>query len=346
VRPGGGHLGAGGGLGGVGDHPGGVVVGGLVGVVGVQVEAHPGVAEVVLLPPAHPHGVHHLPGAQVGAGGQDVDLTGAALLGLAAGDLPHPERPRPGGVGQGQVDEGVGEVPGVHRTVWVDVRDLGERFLGQVRGGAFAPGHHVEAGLVQVLEQGRGPPAAVERHEDTPVIADRGPQRRDQAAQLTRQRGARLGHHDQDRVAVGVGDPRLHRGRGREPGPREVGLGDLAGAVVGAHVPVDVEQERGVRVLGVLPGQQVGRHRLEQVGALARRREVGELAADGLDLRGAVHPEEAAQVERVDPGGALRPRFPDQGASDPVQQDGVQPVEPARQRPEHRVRARQQASRR
>jgi len=98
--------------------------------VGVQVETHPGVTEVVLLPPAHPHGVHHLPGAQVGAGGQDVDLTGAALLGLAAGDLPHPERPRCRGLAQGQVDQGVGEVPGMRAAVWVEVRDLGERLAG------------------------------------------------------------------------------------------------------------------------------------------------------------------------------------------------------------------------
>jgi len=107
---------------------------------------------------------------------------------------------------------------------------------------------------VQVVEEGRGPPAAVERHEHAPLVPDRGPQRRGEATQLTRQRGAGFGHHDQDRVTVGIGDPRLHRGRGREPGPRDVGLGDLAGAVVGAHVPVDVEHERGVRIRRVLPG--------------------------------------------------------------------------------------------
>jgi len=47
-------------LGGVGDQPGRVVVGGGVRVVGVEVEVHPGVAEVVLLPPPRTHPVDDL----------------------------------------------------------------------------------------------------------------------------------------------------------------------------------------------------------------------------------------------------------------------------------------------
>jgi hypothetical protein len=68
--------------------------------VGVEVEVHPGVAEVVLLAPAGAHPVDDLLGGQVGPGGQDVDLAGAVLAVLAPagfvvghqqGDLPHRE---------------------------------------------------------------------------------------------------------------------------------------------------------------------------------------------------------------------------------------------------------------
>src|SRR5674476_1039539 len=64
----------GGAFGRVGDQPLGVVVGAGVGVVGVQVEVHAGVAEVVLQPPPRTHPVDDLRRAQVGAGGEHVHL--------------------------------------------------------------------------------------------------------------------------------------------------------------------------------------------------------------------------------------------------------------------------------
>ena len=84
----------------VGDHTGGVVVGGGVRVVAVEVEVHPGVAEVVLLAPPRAHPVDDLLDGKVGPGGQDVDLPGAVLTmlllaGLVVGHgqahLPHRE---------------------------------------------------------------------------------------------------------------------------------------------------------------------------------------------------------------------------------------------------------------
>ena len=73
----------------VGDFPGRVVGRGGVGVQGVQGEVGAGVAEVVLLPPPGGQPPADFPGGQVGAGGQRVDLPGAAGLGGdPAGDLP------------------------------------------------------------------------------------------------------------------------------------------------------------------------------------------------------------------------------------------------------------------
>ena len=68
--------------------------------MGVQVEVHPGVPEVVLLPPPGTHPVDDLFGWQVTSGSEDVDLPGAVLpvlapTGLGAwhgeADLPHRE---------------------------------------------------------------------------------------------------------------------------------------------------------------------------------------------------------------------------------------------------------------
>ena len=69
----------------VGHHPVRVVGGGGVGVQGVQGEAGAGVAEVVLLPPPRGQPPAHLPGGQVGAGGQRVDLPGGAGRGRGPG---------------------------------------------------------------------------------------------------------------------------------------------------------------------------------------------------------------------------------------------------------------------
>src|SRR5674476_1388974 len=74
-------------LGRVGDHPGRVILRGGIGVVGVEVEVHPGVAEVVLLAPPRAHPVDDLFNWQVTSGGQDVDLSGAVLTALAPAGL-------------------------------------------------------------------------------------------------------------------------------------------------------------------------------------------------------------------------------------------------------------------
>src|SRR5271166_1089765 len=154
-------------LGRVGHHPGGVVLAGAVGVVGVEIEMHAGVAVVVLLAPAGSHPVADLGGRQVAAGGQDVHLPGGG--GIEQADLSHREHLTGAGpVGDGQLDAGVGQRPGVVAAVFVGVGVFGEQggVDVDVGGGALAPGQGVEPGRVQVGEQRRRPAAAVEPAND------------------------------------------------------------------------------------------------------------------------------------------------------------------------------------
>jgi len=121
-------LGGGGFPGRVGDQPGRVVRGGGVGVQGVQGEVGAGVAEVVLLPPPGGQPPADFPGGQVGAGGQRVDLPGAAAAGGdPAGDLPQADRlPFARPVVDAQRDGGVGQVVGVLPAAVIGAGDGGE----------------------------------------------------------------------------------------------------------------------------------------------------------------------------------------------------------------------------
>ena len=236
------------------------------------------------------------------------------------------------------VDLGVGECPGVGAAVLVGVGVLGEGVLVDVGGGAFAPGQGVEPGRVQVGEQRRGPAAAVEPDQHAAVVADGGAQLWDQPAQLAGQGSGRFGHHHQQRIPGGVGHPGFHRGRGGELQPRHMGFGDLAGALIGAHMPVDVEHRRLLGAGGHMPGG----HRGDPIAGLARLREQPDLAADRLDLRGPVHTQHPTQRDRVDPGRALRASLTQQGPKHPLAQHRIQRVEPVRQPAVHLVRGLQQ----
>src|SRR5665647_703101 len=126
----------GGAFGRVGDQPLGVVIGGGVGVVGVQVEVHAGVAEVVLQPPPRTHPVDDLRRAQVSAGGEHVHLAQGVLLRVPPGDLPHREHTAV--VVDGDFHDRVGQVPGVLASGLTDVAFVGELLGGQVGDGALA----------------------------------------------------------------------------------------------------------------------------------------------------------------------------------------------------------------
>ena len=196
-----------------------------------------------------------------------------------------------------------------------------------VGGGALAPGQGVEPGRVQVGEQRRRPAAAVEPDQHPAVVADGGAQLGDQPAQLGGQGGGRLGHHHQQRIPGRIGHPGFHRGRGGELQPGHMGFGDLAGARIGAHMPVDVEHRRLLGAGGHMPGG----HRGDPVAGLAGLGEQPDLAADRLDLRGPVQPQHPAQRGRVDPGRALRAGLAQQGAEHPLAQHRIQRVEPVGQ---------------
>ena len=149
----------------------------------------------------------------------------------------------------------------------------------------------------------------------------------DQPAQLGGQRGGGFGHHHQQRIPGGIGHPGLHRGRGGELQPRHMGFGDPAGALIGAHMPVDVAHRR---LLGA--GLDVtARHRGDPVAGLARLGEQPDLATDRLDLRRPVQTQHPPQRDRVDPRRALRASLTQQGPKHPLAQHRIQRVEPVRQ---------------
>ncbi len=103
-------------------------------------------------------------------------------------------------------------------------------------------------------------------------------------------------------------------------------------------MPVDVHEPEGVRPgRGVVAGQ---RHL--QLGGLAGGRELAELAADRLDLRGPVQAQYPAQRGRGDPGGALGAGLAQQRHEHQHDQHDLKPVEPVPQPPVYRPRAGQQ----
>src|SRR5665648_136769 len=320
---------------GVGDHP--VKVVGLVGVAvqGVQGEVLTGAGEVVLLPPPVRHPVGDQRCGQVGAVGQD-----RGLMPGGAGPHDQPQRQRArrscaGGRGGGsgrdrQVDQTFGELVADGRPVGggeVVERERGRSGPGP---GALVVGEQVEPGCDDLGEHRRGVPAPVEYHGAGPVGADDGAQVGQQTGQLGGQRRRRGCGDDHDGVTVGVGDPGLlGRGAG-DPHPGDVGLGQLAGAGIHAHVSVEVEEPGRVRAGGGVVGAQGGL----QLCAGAGRGELSQLAAQGLDLRGPVQPQDPAQVGGGDPGRALRAGLTQQRQEHPRHQGGAQPVEPVAHRPE------------
>ena len=105
--------------------------------------------------------------------------------------------------------------------------------------------------------------------------------------------------------------------------PGDVGLGQVPGAGVDPDVPVDVEEPECVRPGG---GMRPGQRGLQRRAAAAAG-QLGELAAQRLDLGCPVQPEEAPQVRRPDPGRSLGPGVAQQRQEQQHQQRRAQPVE-------------------
>jgi hypothetical protein len=109
-------------------------------------------------------------------------------------------------------------------------------------------------------------------------------------------------------------------------------------------VPVDVEHRQQVRARRVQPGDVGGGHRGQQLPSPTSGSQGGDLAADGLNLRGPVQPQHPTQGVRVEPGRAFGARLPGQCPQHPFEQHGVQAVEPVRQAPENLCGTTQQPS--
>ena len=99
-----------------------------------------------------------------------MGLAGAGFRVVEAGDLPHLEG---GALVEGNLDGGVGGLPGVDQAGVVGEPHLTEQGGVDVGGGLFAPRQRIEPVVVQVFEQGRGPAAPVEPDQHPPLVADR-----------------------------------------------------------------------------------------------------------------------------------------------------------------------------
>ncbi len=103
-------------------------------------------------------------------------------------------------------------------------------------------------------------------------------------------------------------------------------------------MPVHIQEPERLRLgPGVVAGQC---H--DQVFRLACGGQLGELAADRLDLRGPVQAQHPAQRARRDAGGSLRPRLPQQGEEHQGEQCCVEAVEPVPELPVYGAGAGQQ----
>jgi len=72
----------------------------------------------------------------------------------------------------GQVHGGVRDPPRVPAAALVDKAHVGEQVGLEVLGGDLAPRQHVKTLGVHVLEQGRGPAAAVEPNQDPSLVTN------------------------------------------------------------------------------------------------------------------------------------------------------------------------------
>jgi hypothetical protein len=238
------------------------------------------VLEEVLLPPPLEHPVGDFDGEEVAAErddgclvaiGEPSDLAQAQLAAEESDAL---------------VGEPVGDAPAV--------KDGGVRLEASAREMAEVPlavGEDVEAGGDERREQRGAPPAAVEDHGDA-AFAHQPAHLVDELGQHGHQAGVGLGGDHEERLASGIVHPVVGGRRQRETHAGDVRLRDVTLAVVDAHVAIDVEEaERGAT--------RRDAPLAEEAAEACRAADAGqarELAAQRLDLRGAVESKEAAEV--------------------------------------------------
>ena len=240
-----------------------------------------------------------------------------------AGDLPQGHGlalARP--LGNAQFGGGVGQVVLVIPAPVISALDGGELRGGQVRGCSLRQVSRSKPASRMSANSAGDQPPRVEAHRHPPALTSDLPQVREQAAQLAGQGVRRLGDHHEHRIPVLIGHPGLLGGGSGELQPRDVSFLDLPGAEVGAGVPVGIKEPERVRAGGGVPAGQGH----DQLMRLAGRCQLGELAADGLDLRRPVQAEHPAQRARRHPGRALGPGLPGQGQEHQGQQRRGQAV--------------------
>ena len=134
-------------------------------------------------------------------------------------------------------------------------------------------GQDVEACSDEASEQPRAEAAAVE-HDGEAALADQGADLVQELRQHLDQAGVGLGGDDEQRVAARVVDPVVGGRRHRQAHARDVRLGDGSGAVIDAHVAVEVEKAhrlaaQGDATLGEAPAKLGGALRCGQARQLA-----------------------------------------------------------------------------
>ena len=99
-----------------------------------------------------------------------------------------------------------------------------------------------------------------------------------------------------------------------------MGFRDFAGALIGPHMPIDVEHRR----LSGAGSDMAGGHRRDPVTGLTGLGQILDLAADRFNLRSPVQPQHPTQRDRIDAGGALGAGLPQQGPEHALTQHRVQ----------------------
>jgi len=183
------------------------------------------------------------------------------------------------------------------------------------------------APLVPALEALRAPALAVQHHREASLraqmLADLGQhlllQHRQQAV-------VGRGSDEEPRIAVAVVDPVIGgRRHGRaQPGHPGLGQGVLA-SVIGAHVAVHMKEAH--RLLAPVLDPPTGEG-LEQREALLPAGQLEELAANRLDLRGPVQPQQPPELAGGVGGELLGRLDPQQRHERQRQEHRIQPVEP------------------
>lgn len=205
----------------------------------------------------------------------------------------------------------------------VDKDVLGKGRVGKERRGTLPVGEDVEAAVCELAEQLRRPAAPVEADRRAGSLAEELANAAHDLFQLARQASARRRLPDQKALAEAVRDVGVHLGRHGDAHAGEVGLRQLALAVVGADVTVDVEEPDR---LGAVLDMAAGGGHLQVVGP-SLGGELGHASPQPADLGRPVEADEPADGDRVEAGEAFGAGLAEQAGKDDRQHECPDAVE-------------------